>query len=665
MKLKYRVPLLTLGIMLVIGLLIGGSVLYFQRKSDAKQFEDTATAMATSIVQTLDHFMLTGEPKEIQDTVTSLAHQPLVSEVLIYTKDGTVFASGDASEIGLKRDDPRIQETLRSGKASAKTESTFGSPPHFDVVFPVFNRPECYGCHSSDNEALGAIEVGLSTVSWSKEQAQQTLIMVLLGGIGIILVGGMTILGFQRIILNPLAGLGKAAQKISGGDYTARAEANEQDDEVGVVVRAFNEMAQRVYDQTLQLAQWNLDLEEKVALRTKELSALNAVLTAASESLDLRQALEETIDTLLQVMSMDGAAILLVDAESESMKLVAHRGFSKKLAEGLRRLPVDESLAGYALRSAQTMVTDDVSTDPRLALAAAREDDLHTAVITPIRGTEGVIGILGVASHLHRSITPDEIRLLEAVAGHVGIVVDNITLYQREQQQRAEAQILAAALTQETARLLDARQGIMQSLLAAVEARDPYTRGHSDRVREYARSLARRLGLDEPEVEIISSAAQLHDLGKIAISDTILLKQARLTPPEWTEVTRHSEKGEELIRLLGFLEGALPIVRGHHERFDGEGYPDNLAGETIPLGARILAVADAYDALTTTRPYRRAFSHDEAVDMLQNGAGTQWDPEIVETFLGLLAEIVSLERLGDEGRGTIGTLQQPAPAGPR
>jgi HD-GYP domain-containing protein (c-di-GMP phosphodiesterase class II) len=179
---------------------------------------------------------------------------------------------------------------------------------------------------------------------------------------------------------------------------------------------------------------------------------------------------------------------------------------------------------------------------------------------------------------------------------------------------------------------------MIASLEKLLEARDPYTRGHSERVRYYCRQIASRLALSPEEMTILDQAAQLHDLGKIGIPDYILHKPGPLSPPEWAQVKLHPQKTVEFLRMFPFLQQALPLIRGHHERWNGEGYPDGLSGEDIPLGARILSVADAYDAMTSERPYRFRLSHQEAVEQLKKAAGTQWDPRVVEVLIRVLNE---------------------------
>lgn len=185
----------------------------------------------------------------------------------------------------------------------------------------------------------------------------------------------------------------------------------------------------------------------------------------------------------------------------------------------------------------------------------------------------------------------------------------------------------------QNAQLREAHLETMRILSEVLDARDPYTLGHSARVASLAKDIASALGLPEPEQDIIESAALLHDIGKVAIQDDILFKNGALTDEEFARMREHPERGAQMIRPVGFLRNVQEIVRHHHERYDGRGYPHGIAGNAIPLGARIIAVADAWDAMTLERAYRPALSLEQAVEQLRLGRGTQFDPNIVDVFL--------------------------------
>jgi putative two-component system response regulator len=175
-------------------------------------------------------------------------------------------------------------------------------------------------------------------------------------------------------------------------------------------------------------------------------------------------------------------------------------------------------------------------------------------------------------------------------------------------------------------------------LTDTLEARDPYTHGHSQRVGQYAEQLAFALALDEEKSHIVFLAGRLHDIGKCAVRNEVLLKPGPLDADEREHMCIHPEVGGQMLARLSMFSECSEMVRAHHERWDGRGYPDKLAGTAIPFGARVIAVVDSYDAMTTNRPYRNSLGHAEAVKRLSEGAGAQWDPEVVEVFLSLLEQ---------------------------
>jgi putative two-component system response regulator len=184
---------------------------------------------------------------------------------------------------------------------------------------------------------------------------------------------------------------------------------------------------------------------------------------------------------------------------------------------------------------------------------------------------------------------------------------------------------------------LERAESVITTLGLTIEARDPYTAGHCERLARYAVNLGSVLGMDQPMLKALWLGGFLHDLGKIAVPDSILLKRGPLNVEERAIIQMHPTLGADLVQELHTLAGVRPIIRHHHERFDGSGYPDGLAGEEIPLGARIMAVVDVYDALRTERPYKLALSHAEAVDILwQETAAGSWDPQVAKSFIHML-----------------------------
>jgi len=186
------------------------------------------------------------------------------------------------------------------------------------------------------------------------------------------------------------------------------------------------------------------------------------------------------------------------------------------------------------------------------------------------------------------------------------------------------------------------QRSIGQSLLGlanAIEAKDPYTRGHSERVGAWSRRIAAQLRLAPSDVELVGQAGLLHDIGKIGVPEPILRKQGPLDPAEWTVMRRHPVTGAQIVAPFEHLAGAAGVIRHHHERCNGSGYPDGLAGDAIPLGARIVAVADVFDALTSERPYRAALPRQAALEHLASEAGVTLDPDVVAAAIEIYRDV--------------------------
>lgn len=204
----------------------------------------------------------------------------------------------------------------------------------------------------------------------------------------------------------------------------------------------------------------------------------------------------------------------------------------------------------------------------------------------------------------------------------------------------AELRVRAGVLLRERAlnKHLDAAESVVLALARIVEARDRYTIHHAERVGRYSQALGRVLGVPEADLDVLYKGGVLHDLGKIVVPSEILLKSGPLTDEERLIMERHSPEGARLCGSLRSVSLMLPIIRHHHERIDGRGYPDHLAGEDIPLGARIAAICDSWDAMTSDRPYRLGLDRDEALSLLRAGAGTQWDVEGIGAFITLVED---------------------------
>ena len=267
------------------------------------------------------------------------------------------------------------------------------------------------------------------------------------------------------------------------------------------------------------------------------------------------------------------------------------------------------------------------------------------AYFIPLKIRDRQVGLLCVGEKRARvNFTHDDISFLFTLSDQIGVTMESTMLATEVKEQAKkledsyhELQQYASSLEAATKRLEEAYLSMIRTLVLTLEARDTYTKGHSERVAQLARRIGLELRLSPEEVQRIELAAKLHDISKVGIPDDILQKPGPLETWERAELELHPTRSVEILRFLDFLEPVLPIIEAHHEWYDGSGYPNGLQGEEIPLGARILAVADAYDAMSSARSYRPPYTSAEVIEKFKQGAGVQWDPDAVEALLRLLS----------------------------
>jgi HD-GYP domain-containing protein (c-di-GMP phosphodiesterase class II) len=254
--------------------------------------------------------------------------------------------------------------------------------------------------------------------------------------------------------------------------------------------------------------------------------------------------------------------------------------------------------------------------------------DPYRALLVTIQDGKKFYGWIGVVSfNMNHIFRRSELRLIISIAEQVNVVITNTDLYNELERFIVD---------------------MVKSLIQAIEAKDTYTRGHSERVGRYSMLLAEKMGLEKEQKTNLQWAAMLHDVGKIGINEAILNKPGPLTEDEYEQIKSHPIKGHAILNPLEPLTGALPGILHHHERYDGKGYPDGLKGEDIPLLGRIIAVPDAFDAINSSRAYRKGSSVQKTLEILKSVAGSQLDAHIVEIF----TQIITNEEGHQEEEGT-------------
>jgi HD-GYP domain-containing protein (c-di-GMP phosphodiesterase class II) len=239
-----------------------------------------------------------------------------------------------------------------------------------------------------------------------------------------------------------------------------------------------------------------------------------------------------------------------------------------------------------------------------------------------------LVGVLIAVFFIHMMLKP----VASLVRGARALGEGNLN-YQIRLKGKDEFAVLARAFNEMGSRLKELYIGMLRAMAKTLESRDKFAGGHDQRVSEYASACAAYIGMPEDEVDNIRLAAQVQNIGNIAVPDVVLEKTGKLTEEEYERLKKHVETGAEILNQVQALRGAVPLVMHHHERYDGNGYPKGLKGKDIPLGARILSVADAFDAMTSAQKHRQAMTRFQALEELKRGSGTQFDPEIVEAYI--------------------------------
>lgn len=372
-----------------------------------------------------------------------------------------------------------------------------------------------------------------------------------------------------------------------------------------------------------ELEEWGRRLEEKVSLRTRELkkskdqlSVLYQVSRTISSTLKINDILQTILDFSIKISGAGRGSIMLLDKKKRTFFIKIPYDKSEKNIDKIT-FAENENTIGWVVKNKKFLYIEDLENDKHFSKIEIIHRRIKQLLIIPIIVEDKVIGVINLEN---TSVGHDTIDLLRSFSEGAAVAVNNACLYQKIQDSYFE---------------------IVKALAQAIEAKDPYTHGHSERIMEYAVQIAQKLGLPEEEIESLRYAAMLHDIGKIGVRGIILNNPDGLTGEEYDEIKKHPLVGEGIIKPIGLLQPIRPLIRHHHEWYNGKGYPGGLSGENIPLGARILAVVDAYDAMKSDRPYRKALTEETAIQELKRGSGSQFDSQVVEVFLEILKTIKS------------------------
>ncbi len=406
-----------------------------------------------------------------------------------------------------------------------------------------------------------------------------------------------------RSVVQALLKAARDAEAVAEGDMSRRMD-TESAGEISDLARNFNRITTRLQE----------TIDGLEASRRQIQTLLSKVCATIGQPVEIENTFEVLLQTLVSVTGLPHGAIFLLSPDRETLELSVSVGIPEEDRETV--LPVGRGVVGWVALHGQLVTTSESAPWGEGDGLSRIEKLMSRAIHVPLGAPGKVKGVLSIGlGRGQKEIPADDHLMIRNLAAQVSVAIENAAL--KEDMEKTYVETVAA-------------------LAAAVEARDKYTKGHSRRVTELSVAVARTMNLPEQACKDIEAASLLHDIGKIGIPDSILHNAGPLPPEGIKHIHDHPIGGENILKPVGSLGRLCTIVRHHHEHYDGGGYPDRLKGEQIPLAARILAVADSYDAMISDRSYKPARSSDDAIAELWRCRGTRFDPGCVDAFIAFM-----------------------------
>ncbi len=499
---------------------------------------------------------------------------------------------------GPENDDPGFLTAVRS--AMAADESGTARWDGADGSHRLVNRTIPLGPRYLSRDWHVVVSMPEEMVTAPLREFSQAFLPVVLAAFLIVLL--LSNAQIRRTI-RPLEQIHEATRRVASEDFSGRLDITTQD-EFHDLAHSFNAMSDRLGKQI------------------QTLTAINQVDRAGLSARDSREIVDAALHTLLDVVGCETVSVCILDAEGEraTSYAVSHDSRSVTIIHELEAGCVDPgSLAELDDGERQHVLLDGSrrAEMPCLAVPPFGDHPHRRFMILPLDLGNRPAGMICLASTDPEAFQPDEVRRLGQIADQVALALSNVDRLD------------------ELGRM---SLGALTALARAIDANSPWTAGHSERVTLIATALGERIGLDAGDLDLLRRGGLLHDIGKIGVPVEILNKPGALTEAEFEAVKAHVTVGHRILEPVEAYRDLIPIVRHHHERVDGAGYPDGLKDDEITLLARLVAVADTFDALTSDRPYRTGLPVRTAVEVIRNAAGTQLDAWLVDEFLGLLAD---------------------------
>ena len=669
-SLKTKILGLTISIMVAAVGLTAWHNLRTQRAMLSEFAAQNSRILGDTIRNSIITDMSNGQNDEVGHILQKIKKEPNIVAVRIFDETGRILISADPAETG---DLVSPSDLLAYRSAHYSFSETVDGQEYHSTIVPIYNAPLCHACHDPKARVLGILNVHISLAEMNHLRAggQHATLFSFLGMLGMLI---LTITIFiLRYVDQPIRKLATAMSRVEKGEFSSALVRIQGSREMLQLGNAFNLMVERLkalmettihHERELAVSQeklahqdeiqnMNITLEE----RLKEIEYLNITLEERIEEIEeanykiadlasdlesknthLAQAVDrlsvlyklglvinstmepERLFGLLLRRTMDALKarvgyILLREEDGQSLRIGAALGIPGNQATGLRIGLQPGGVSHWVVENRQPLLIRSIEEAEEFSRVSRLGFTRETVICAPLVTQNVVIGTLTMANREDGTrFSANDLELLSTIAAQASVAINNAHLYEEQQITYLNT---------------------VQALVSAVEAKDAYTRGHSERVTRFSLALAKALRLSPEVVKHLEQAAILHDIGKIGIEGSLLHKKQSLSTEEVDLLHQHPLIGVRILEPIRFLKGVRDIIGQHHERFDGKGYPLGLKGKGILIEARILAVADTFDAMTSDRPYRQARGLSAALQEIQSQAGTQFDPEVVAAFVQL------------------------------